>query len=97
MGFVELILVLLSGLGLTNILVYSPLFDWFREFISKSFTKFGFEPHGKYFVNCPVCIGFWVGIFVTGLWSAGLLWIGIPFAISFCCQIALIYFFPSGE
>ena len=46
----ELIYYILVGYGLTQILVYGRLFDKIR-------------PKNNFF-NCPMCIGFWVGLFL---------------------------------
>ena len=48
----NLILFALSSYGLTQILVYGKIFDKFR-------------PSYPFF-SCPMCIGFWVGLF---LWA----------------------------
>lgn len=90
----ELILFSLSSLGLINILVYSPIMEGFRNLVSKIFTKFGLEDMGNYFVKCPVCIGFWVGILMMVVYFAGLLWFTLPFTVSFLAQVCLVYLFP---
>jgi hypothetical protein len=48
----DLILFILIAYGLTSILTYGSIFNKWR-------------PKHKFF-HCPMCIGFWVGIF---LWS----------------------------
>jgi len=55
----ELTYFILCGYGLTQILVYGSIFDNIRP--SKDWLS-GF---GKLF-HCPMCMGFWIGIF---LWA----------------------------
>ena len=56
----DLIYFILCSYGLTQILVFGSIFnsirpsrDWFRGF-------------GKLF-HCPMCMGFWVGVFLFGI------------------------------
>ena len=46
----------LSAAGLTVILVYSTLFEPVRSFLSARSDK------ARALINCPMCMGFWVGI-----------------------------------
>ena len=49
-AIMNLLYFILCAYGLTNILVYSAIFDSIR-------------PENKFF-HCPMCIGFWVGWFI---------------------------------
>jgi hypothetical protein len=49
----DLVYFILISYGLTQILTYSKLFDKIRP-------KY-------YFFHCPMCIGFWVGVFLFGI------------------------------
>ena len=53
----DLIYFLLAAYGLTQILVYGSIFNSIRP--AKGFF-------GELF-HCPMCLGFWVGIFLFGL------------------------------
>jgi len=50
MSFIELVYFVLSAYGLTQILCYGRIFNRIR-------------PKG-YFWSCPMCVGFWVGMFL---------------------------------
>jgi len=56
----ELIYFILTAYGLTQILIFGSIFNKVRP--SKRFLG-GF---GKLF-HCPLCMGFWVGIFLFGI------------------------------
>ena len=50
LSFIELIIYILASYGLTQVLVYSVLLSGLRP---------------KYhFFHCPMCVGFWVGVFL---------------------------------
>ena len=49
----ELVYFILCAYGLTFILAYGSIFDKIR-------------PNYKFF-HCPLCIGFWVGVFLFGI------------------------------
>jgi len=53
----ELIYFILCAFGMTQILVYGTIFNSFRP----SKEKFAG------FFHCPMCIGFWVGVFLCGI------------------------------
>ena len=53
----ELIWFVLSAYGLTQILVYGSIFNAIRP--AKGFF-------GELF-HCPMCLGFWVGVFLYGI------------------------------
>lgn len=55
----NLLLFILICYGLTQILVYSKLFDCIRP--------------KHYFFHCPMCLGFWIGVFVFVMfWISGI-------------------------
>jgi hypothetical protein len=56
----ELIWFCLSAFGLTQILVYGKIFDKHRP------AKDDFGGFGELF-HCPMCMGFWVGIFLFSI------------------------------
>lgn len=49
----KLIYFILCCYGLTNILVYGRVFEKVRP--------------RHHFFHCPMCVGFWVGVFLTGI------------------------------
>tara|TARA_A100001391_G_C4834070_1_gene215019 strand:+ start:99 stop:407 length:309 start_codon:yes stop_codon:yes gene_type:complete len=53
----ELIYFILASFGMTQILVYGSIFNSVRP------------PKEKYagFFHCPMCLGFWVGVFLLGI------------------------------
>jgi len=50
---VELVYFILCAYGLTQILVYGTIFNKIRP-----------EHH---FFHCPMCVGFWIGVFLVGI------------------------------
>lgn len=57
----ELLWFVLTGYGLTQLLVYGSIFERARKFI-RSKSDFLGE-----LVHCPMCTGFWVGVLLFGL------------------------------
>ena len=53
----SLIYFVLAAYGLTQILVYGTVFNKFRPTTGKM---------GELF-HCPMCVGFWVGVFLFGI------------------------------
>lgn len=53
----DLIYFILCAFGLTQIIVYGSIFNAVRP----SKEKFGG------FFHCPICIGFWTGVFLCGI------------------------------
>ena len=56
----DLIYFILAAYGLTQILVFGSIFNKIRP------TKKWLNGFGKLF-HCPMCMGFWVGIFLFGI------------------------------
>ena len=56
----ELIWFILVAHGLTQILVYGSIFDQIRP------AKDAYRGWGKVW-HCPMCMGFWVGVFLWGI------------------------------
>jgi len=52
-GNLDLIYFILASFGLAQILIYGTIFDKIR-------------PSHKFF-HCPMCIGFWTGVFLFGI------------------------------
>ncbi len=56
----SLVYFILIAFGLTQILVYGSIFDSVRP-----------QPHSYYglgkLFHCPMCLGFWVGVFLFGI------------------------------
>ena len=57
----ELIYFILCAYGITTIVVYSHVFKFIREPVSKK-SDWLCE-----LVHCPMCVGFWVGVFLCGI------------------------------
>jgi len=55
----ELLIFILITFGITNILIDSYIFIFLRNFANKYSPKFFGE-----LLSCPMCTGFWIGIFV---------------------------------
>lgn len=90
----EFIVILLAALGLINIIIYSPIMEWYRDLVITVFSKLGKEKMGKYLVSCPTCTGFWVGVVLTPIFLLGLTLYTLPFVISFIAYLAQLYWFP---
>ena len=73
MPAIELLFFILCAYGMTQILVYGTLFDNFR-------------PSHKFF-HCPMCIGFWAGVFLLLL---------NPFTELFTCEVSAANAFLLG-
>jgi hypothetical protein len=56
------LLILLAGIGITNLVVNASLFDNLRDFVIKESDFLG------KLITCMMCSGFWVG-FVLGLFG----------------------------
>ena len=56
----DLIYFILCSYGLTQILVFGSIFNSIRP------TKEWLRGFGKLF-HCPMCMGFWVGVFLFGI------------------------------
>jgi len=94
MFVIEFIILILSSLGLINILVYSLLMEGYRSLIINIFTRFGIGEWGEYLVNCPSCSGVWVGIVLTIIYINGFIIWTLPLSISFLGLLGQLYFFP---
>ena len=57
----ELLYFILTSYGLTQILVYCSIFEKQRGYILEKSEWFG------KLVHCPMCTGFWVGVFLFGI------------------------------
>lgn len=72
MNMIELFVFILGCTGLTIIFVSSTILESVREFISNRSDFLG------KMINCPMCLGFWVGMIasysydINPLWSASI-------------------------
>ena len=57
----DLLYFILASWGMTQILVYSSIFEKARHWIGEKSDWFGT------LINCPMCTGFWVGTFLFGI------------------------------
>ena len=57
----DLIYFILASWGMTQILVYGSIFQNQREWIMKKSDWLG------ELIHCPMCTGFWVGVFLFGI------------------------------
>jgi hypothetical protein len=56
-----LIYFILASWGMTQIIVYSSIFETTRHFIAEKSDWLGA------LIHCPMCTGFWVGVFLFGI------------------------------
>ena len=52
----------LAGVGATLIITQSHLFQPLQKFFNPET-----QPYAAKFFNCPMCMGFWVGLFLGGI------------------------------
>ena len=57
----SLIIFLIVSLSIVNIIVYEYVFQWLRDLVIRKIPKSLFFS----LLNCPVCLGFWVGTLVS--------------------------------
>ena len=57
----DLLYYVLAAWGMTQILVYGSIFESCRNWIMKKSDWLGA------LVHCPMCTGFWVGVFLFGI------------------------------
>jgi hypothetical protein len=55
----DLILFSLISYGITTIVTQSKIFGWLRDWAE------GVSPYWSSLVRCPMCFGFWCGIFLS--------------------------------
>jgi len=91
MQWFDLIIFLLSTLGLTFIVVFFRIFKWLRELTKKISPNF----LGKLF-NCSACFGFWSGLFVRFIQtnSLDISIILYGFISSFVCYVTYLLIKP---
>lgn len=58
----ELLIFILLGYGITNILVFGSIFEYWRNFWDKNSPNF----FGKLF-SCPMCLSTWIGFILSYL------------------------------
>jgi hypothetical protein len=64
MTFIEIFLFIAVGVGITNLLVNASILEPFRNFFGGLGQKY------NELINCMLCTGFWVGIFLAIFWPA---------------------------
>ena len=57
----DLVCFILASWGMTQILVYGTIFEKQRNLIMEKSDWFGT------LIHCPMCMGFWVGVFLFGI------------------------------
>jgi len=57
----DLLHFILASWGMTQILVYGTIFEDHRDWIMEKSNWFGT------LIHCPMCTGFWVGVFLFGI------------------------------
>ena len=57
----DLLCFILTGWGMTQILVYGTIFENQRDWIMEKSDWLGT------LIHCPMCTGFWVGVFLFGI------------------------------
>ena len=57
----DLLCFILTGWGMTQILVYGTIFENQRDWVMQKSNWLGT------LIHCPMCTGFWVGVFLFGI------------------------------
>lgn len=74
---INIILYSLISYGVTTIVTQSKIFKWLRDWFE------GISPYWSSLVRCPMCFGFWCGVFLSlVLFSPTLTFIGGNILIS---------------
>lgn len=82
----KLFIFILVSVSITNIITSEFIFEDFRNWWEeKLFPK---SKKLKYLISCPVCTGFWIGLFTSFLFGIPF-WIA-PFITSIFCKLLLI-------
>lgn len=58
----DLLIFILSTIGLTFIITFFYIFQWLRDYLKRISPKF----LGKG-IGCPACVGFWAGLIVRSI------------------------------
>ena len=71
----KLLLILIISMSITNIVTQEYIFEPIRNLWCKIFSK-----HEKiqYLITCPICSGFWIGLFCGLLFFFGQ-WLNVAF------------------
>lgn len=76
----EFLISILVVYGLTNIIVQGSIFNGVKEWLTEKaitrnpgFIKWGLEKFIT-LINCPMCTGFWVGVFVGWFFGPFVYW-----------------------
>ena len=63
----NLILYILSTIGMAHIIVDASIMEWFRTFVKSKSAKIGI-PHFGGVVDCYLCCGTWCGFLMGAIW-----------------------------
>ena len=78
MNVLDVVLFILSTIGMSHIIVDAGIMEWFRNFIKWGANKLKIPSFGSV-VDCYLCCGTWCGFFM------GLIWISHnPFKVLAC-------------
>jgi len=78
---------LLVSVSATNIITCEYIFAWLHEWVERVF------PYNTYLItliNCPTCMGFWVG-FAASFVFPSVSWWAAPFVCSLACKVFTIW------
>lgn len=67
MNLVNLILFVLSTIGMTHIIIDGSIMQWFRDFVKKLADKTPYPSLGG-IVDCYICCGTWCGFLMGYIW-----------------------------
>lgn len=83
MTTITLIITILSAVSASFIISSEYVFEWLRKLVIKTKLEWLIT-----FVHCPVCLSFWMGLFV-GLLVGGFTWwcIATAFVSALCARI----------
>lgn len=83
------ILVILIAMSVTNILTSEFIFEPVRNLWEKVFSRY---EKLQYLISCPVCSGFWVGLFIGALFlNNWFLILSVPFVTSLMMKLLVIF------
>lgn len=91
MSFYDLLMYLLSTVGMCHIVVDGSILEWFRDFVKKAAAKCKMPKLGT-IVDCYMCAGTWCGFLMGYVWLVCPRWeqlgSGLAWAEVFACGCA---------